>query len=173
MSLTTPEPSRSVLITGCSSGIGLAAARQLQHRGYQVFASARKNADVKRLQSEGLNAVALNLDCESSIQSALNQVFEQTGGTLYGLFNNGGFGQAGAVEDLPTNALREQFETLVFGWHELTRQVIPVMRQQGEGRIIQNSSVLGFAAMPYRGAYNAAKFAIEGLTDTLLSLIHI
>ena len=99
MSLTTPEPSRSVLITGCSSGIGLAAARQLQHRGYQVFASARKNADVKRLQSEGLNAVALNLDCESSIQSALNQVFEQTGGTLYGLFNNGGFGQAGAVED--------------------------------------------------------------------------
>lgn len=167
MSLEISDYAKPVLITGCSSGIGYSAAMRLQKSGYRVFATARKDDDVKRLNREGLNALALDLDCEQSIRSALDQVLEQSNGQLYGLFNNGGFGQAGAVEDLPTRALRQQFETLVFGWHELTRLVIPVMRQQGEGRIIQNSSVLGFAAMPYRGAYNAAKFAIEGLSDTL------
>ena len=167
---TTSQPlrtSKAVLITGCSSGIGLQAAKTLHSRGYQVFASARNASDVERLSALGLTALQLDLDNSSSIENALEEVLQTTGGKLYGLFNNGGFGQAGAVEDLPTQALREQFETLVFGWHELTRRVIPVMRQQAEGRIIQNSSVLGFAAMPYRGAYNAAKFAIEGLTDTL------
>ncbi len=167
MSLAISENSKPVLITGCSSGIGYTAAMRLQKSGFRVFATARKAEDVKRLNHQGLNALALDLDCEQSIHNALNQVLEQSNGQLYGLFNNGGFGQAGAVEDLPTRALRQQFETLVFGWHELTRLVIPVMRKQGEGRIIQNSSVLGFAAMPYRGAYNAAKFAIEGLSDTL------
>lgn len=167
MSLEKSDKTKTVLITGCSSGIGRVAAIELQRAGFNVFASVRKAADVQSLQALGLNALQLDLDCGQSIKSALAQVLEQTDGKLYGLFNNGGFGQAGAVEDLPTEALREQFETLVFGWHELTRQVIPIMRRQGEGRIVQNSSVLGFAAMPYRGAYNAAKFAIEGLTDTL------
>jgi NAD(P)-dependent dehydrogenase (short-subunit alcohol dehydrogenase family) len=167
MSLENSKNNRSVLITGCSSGIGAAAARALHQRGYQVFATARQTTDVQALKADGLQALCLDLDQSDSISAALDQVLERTGGTLYGLFNNGGFGQAGAVEDLPTAALREQFETLVFGWHELTRRVLPVMRAQGEGRIVQNSSVLGFAAMPYRGAYNAAKFAIEGLTDTL------
>lgn len=158
---------RPVLITGCSSGIGRAAALTLQERGYEVYATVRKTDDLDSLQSAGINALILDLNSGESIGAALEQVLQQTNGKLYGLFNNGGFGQAGAVEDLPTTALREQFETLVFGWHELTRRVIPVMRRQGEGRIIQNSSVLGFAAMPHRGAYNAAKFAIEGLSDTL------
>ena len=164
---SAPITAQAVLITGCSSGIGYQAAITLQKRGYQVFATARKPADVSRLQSLGLNAVTLDLDNHSSIETAVAEVLERSDGKLYGLFNNGGYGQAGAVEDLPTDVLRQQFETLFFGWHELTRRVIPVMRQQGAGRIIQNSSVLGFAAMPHRGAYNAAKFAIEGLSDTL------
>lgn len=158
---------RAVLITGCSSGIGLHAARELQQHGFMVFATARKLEDVEKLAAEGLTALQLDLDDSESISNSLAQVLSQTGGKLYGLFNNGGFGQSGAVEDLTTDVLRAQFETLFFGWHELTRQVIPVMRQQGYGRIVQNSSVLGFAAMPYRGAYNSVKFAIEGLSDTL------
>ncbi len=163
----TPAGQRAVLITGCSSGIGLTAANALHARGFQVFATARRLSDVKLLRSSGLQALLLDLTDPVSIEKALADVLQATDGKLYGLFNNGGFGQGGAVEDLPTTALRAQFETLVFGWHELTRQVIPVMRAQGHGRIIQNSSVLGFAAMPHRGAYNAAKFAIEGLSDTL------
>lgn len=158
---------RPVLITGCSSGIGYCAALTLQQRGYPVFATVRNIADSAKLESHGITTYHLDLDDTESIEKALNNVLQTTDGKLYGLFNNGGFGQAGAVEDLPTDALRAQFETLVFGWHELTRRVIPIMRAQNAGRIVQNSSVLGFAAMPYRGAYNSAKFAIEGLSDTL------
>ncbi len=158
---------RPVLITGCSSGIGYHAATSLHARGYTVFATTRKAEDTELLSEHGITTFQLDLDDQLSIENALAKVLKATDGKLYGLFNNGGFGQSGAVEDLPTDALREQFETLVFGWHELTRRVIPIMRTQGYGRIIQNSSVLGFAAMPYRGAYNAAKFAIEGLSDTL------
>jgi len=158
---------KSILITGCSSGIGLCAAHQLKQRGYRVFASARRAADVSRLSEEGFDALQLDLDEPASIEAAVAQVLEQTGGQLYALFNNGAYGQPGAVEDLSRETLRAQFETNLFGWHDLTRRIIPVMRQQGEGRIIKNSSVLGFVAMAYRGAYNASKFALEGLTDTL------
>ena len=159
--------SKSILITGCSSGIGLDSAKTLLARGYQVFATARKQADVDNLTAQGLQAIRLDLSDQNSIEQALAQVLETTGGTLDYLFNNGAYGQPGAVEDLPTNVLRQQFEANVFGWHELTIRVIKVMRAQGHGRIVQNSSVLGFVCMPYRGAYNASKFAIEGLTDTL------
>jgi len=158
---------RPVLITGCSSGIGHCVAHGLQARGYRVFASARKSADVARLREEGLEAVQLDLDDDASITLALRTVLEATGGQLYGLFNNGAYGLPGAVEDLSRAALRAQLETNLLGWHELTRQVIPVMRAQGEGRIIQNSSILGFVGLPFRGAYNCSKFALEGLTDTL------
>ncbi|TFH47561.1 MAG: SDR family oxidoreductase [Lysobacterales bacterium] len=158
---------KSVLITGCSSGIGECVAAGLKGRGYQVFASARQDADVARLAEEGYEAIKLDLRDAESIKSALEAVLSRTGGKLYGLFNNGGYGQPGAVEDLDTDVLRAQFETNFFGWHELTCRVLPVMRSQGYGRIIQNSSVLGFAALKWRGAYNASKFAIEGLTDTL------
>jgi len=160
-------PTQSILITGCSSGIGLHAALTLSARGYQVFATARKAQDVADLQAKGLTAFQLDLTEAESISQAVTQVLEQTGGRLDFLFNNGAYGQPGALEDLPTQALREQFESNVFGWHELTKQIIPVMKRQGHGRIIQCSSVLGFVSMAYRGAYNASKYAIEGLTDTL------
>ncbi|MDH3451344.1 MAG: SDR family oxidoreductase [Gammaproteobacteria bacterium] len=163
---------REILITGCSSGIGLCVARGLQARGYRVFATARRAEDVQRLRDEGLHSYRLDLDDSASIQQAVDQVLEATGGHLYALFNNGAYGQPGAVEDLPRAALREQFETNVFGWLELTNRVIPVMRAQGCGRILQNSSVLGIVALPYRGAYNASKFAIEGFSDTLRMELH-
>ena len=158
---------QSILITGCSSGIGLHAALTLAARGYQVFATARKAQDVADLQAKGLTAYQLDLTKPESITQAVVQVLEETGGGLDFLFNNGAYGQPGALEDLPTDALKAQFESNVFGWHELTKQIIPVMRRQGHGRIIQCSSVLGFVSMAYRGAYNASKYAIEGLTDTL------
>ncbi len=158
---------QSILITGCSSGIGLCVAEALHRRGYQVFATARKQRDVERLKGLGLKTLQLDLDDSASIKHAVDEVLNQTGGQLDALFNNAAYGQAGAVEDLSRDVLRAQFETNLFGTHELTRLIIPVMRAQGHGRIIQNSSVLGLAALPFRGAYNASKFALEGLTDTL------
>jgi NAD(P)-dependent dehydrogenase (short-subunit alcohol dehydrogenase family) len=158
---------KSILITGCSTGIGLCVAKGLKDRGYRVFATARKKQDVERLKQQGFESLQIDLTDSESINNAVDAVLEKTGGTLDALFNNGAYGLAGAVEDLTRDALRVQFETNFFGWIELTNRIIPVMRKQGHGRIIQNSSVLGFAAMPYRGAYNASKFAIEGITDTL------
>jgi len=162
------QTKQAVLITGCSSGIGLCVARGLKKEDFQVIASARKPEDVQRLrEEEHLQAVQLDLDDRESLNNGLQEALELTGGHLYGLFNNGAYGQPGAVEDLSWEALEAQLRTNLLSWHELTRQVIPLMRRQGEGRIIQNSSVLGFAAMPYRGAYNCSKFALEGLSDTL------
>jgi len=162
------DPSRkSILITGCSSGIGLCVANGLKQRGYRVIATARKSRDVERLVQSGLESVVLDLADSDSIQQAVAQIMAMTDNRIYALFNNGAYGQPGAVEDLTREALRAQFETNLFGWHELTCKIIPAMRRQGEGRIIQNSSVLGFVALAYRGAYNASKFALEGLSDTL------
>jgi len=158
---------RSVLITGCSSGIGRHVALGLKARGYRVFATARKQEDVESLIAEGLESIQLDISSSASIQNAFDQILQKTDGVLYALFNNAAFGISGAVEDLGRDALRDIFEVNLFGTHELTRLVIPVMRKQGEGRIIQNSSVLGFVALKYRGAYNATKFALEGLSDTL------
>lgn len=166
------DPAKSILITGCSSGIGYATAMMLRDKGFRVITSARKAEDVQRLQNEGFDSVQLDLADSGSIQQAMQQVIELTGGNLYALFNNGAFGQPGAVEDLRREVLREQFETNVFGTHELTNLVIPLMRKRGEGRIIYNSSVLGLVAMKYRGAYNASKFALEGLADTLRLELH-
>lgn len=158
---------KSILITGCSTGIGRCAAEKLKQRGYRVFATARKQEDVAQLINDGIESVQLDLANSASIHSAVELILHKSGGELFALFNNGAYGQTGAVEDLTRDALREQFETNVFGTHELTNLVIPVMRRQGGGRIIQNSSVLGFVALKYRGAYNASKYAMEGLTDTL------
>ncbi|MEY6431415.1 SDR family oxidoreductase [Thioalkalicoccus limnaeus] len=163
---------RSILITGCSSGIGHACAHGLARRGWQVIASARRGADVLRLEGEGLSTVQLDLDDPTSIGAGLAAALERTGGRLDALFNNGAYGQSGAVEDLSREVLRAQFETNLFGWHDLTCRVIPLMRAQGHGRIVNNSSVLGLAALPYRGAYVASKFALEGLTDTLRMELH-
>lgn len=158
---------KSILITGCSSGIGLCVADGLKQRGYRVFATARNPDDVDRLTSNGHEALQLDVRDPESINQAVDEILSRTANKLYALFNNAGYGQPGAVEDLTRNILREQFETNFFGTFELTNRVIPVMRQQRHGRLIFNSSVLGFAAMRYRGAYNASKFAMEGLCDTL------
>ena len=158
---------KSVLITGCSTGIGYVCAHALQKEGFHVIASCRNEQDVQRLTSEGLTCIQLDLNDPQSISAGVSTALELTDGKLYAVFNNGAYGQPGALEDLPTEALQAQFQTNFFGWHQLVREVLPHMRKQDEGRIIQNSSVLGFAAMKYRGAYNASKFALEGWTDTL------
>ncbi|MCD2449717.1 SDR family oxidoreductase [Methylicorpusculum oleiharenae] len=163
---------KTILITGCSTGIGYTTATQLKMRGHRVFTSARKQEDVDRLIQEGFESVRLDLADSRSIQEAIDQIIVLTNGKLDALFNNGAFGQPGAVEDLSREVLREQFETNLFGTHELTNRVIPLMRQQNSGRIIYNSSVLGLVAMTYRGAYNASKFALEGLADTLRLELH-
>jgi|TARA_X000000950_G_scaffold227743_1_gene274989 NAD(P)-dependent dehydrogenase (short-subunit alcohol dehydrogenase family) len=156
------------LITGCSTGIGYQVAKDLHfNTDYRVIASARSAEDVARLNAQGLYCVQLDLQDSDSIKSAFEQTLEHTGGELYGLFNNGAYGQPGAVEDLSRGMLREQFETNVFGTMELTNLAIRVMRKQNSGRILFNSSVLGFVALTLRGAYNASKYALEGFADTL------
>ena len=158
---------QSILITGCSSGIGHDAAHGLKRAGWRVFATCRKEADCERLRSEGLESFILDYSDTSSIAAAVDEALQLTGGTLDAIFNNGAFGCPGAVEDLPTGALREIFEVNLFGYHELIRRVIPVMRAQGHGRIVNCSSVLGLVPMRWRGAYVATKYAMEGLTDVL------
>ena len=156
---------RTLLITGCSSGIGYDAAHGMRARGWRVFASCRKPEDCERLESEGFESPRIDYTDEVSINTGLNEVLEATGGTLDALFNNGAYGLPGAVEDLPTEGLREIFEANLFGWHTLSRAVVPVMRAQGHGRIVQNSSVLGFVPLYWRGAYVATKHALEGMSD--------
>lgn len=158
---------KSILITGCSSGIGYDAAHGMRDAGWRVFASCRKQADCDRMIGEGFESPLLDYNDTATLESGLAEVLAATGGTLNALFNNGGFGTPGAAEDLPREALRANFETNVFGVHDLTTRVIPVMRAQGHGRIVQHSSVLGLVAIRWRPAYNATKFALEGLTDTL------
>lgn len=157
----------TILITGCSSGIGLHAALQLHSRGYHVIASVRNPDDAAPLEKAGIDVVQLDLNDSKSIGQALDETCKLTGGRLDALFNNAAYGQPGAVEDLSREALTAQFETNVLGTQDLTNQVIRIMRRQGHGRIIYNSSVLGLVAMAYRGAYNASKYAIEGLADTM------
>jgi short-subunit dehydrogenase len=159
--------SKSIIITGCATGIGLCAALSLQKRGYRVFATARKKEQVEKLISLGLEASLLDVNHSDSIENGLNEILNKTDGKLYALFNNAGYVQAGAVEDISRDLMRAQFETNVFGAMELTNKVIPIMRKLGEGRIIQNTSILGIVTMPYRGAYNASKFALEGFSNTL------
>jgi len=158
---------KNILITGCSSGIGYAAAKALKARGYHVIATARKDKDVQRLKQEGFSALSLDVNDSDSIAKAVAEVLALTNNRLYALINNAGYGQVGALEDMTRDLMRAQFETNVFGLLELTNAVLPTMRKQGVGRIINISSILGFVAMPFRGAYNASKFAVEGLSDTL------
>ncbi|MDF1608035.1 SDR family oxidoreductase [Hoeflea sp. YIM 152468] len=158
---------KSILVTGCSSGIGAYCARALKAEGWQVIASARTAEDIARLHADGLEAFHLDYADPASIAEFFALAMDATGGRCDALFNNGGYGQVGAVEDLDTDVLRAQFEANFFGWHDLTRRVIPVMRTRGHGRIVQCSSILGLVPMRFRGAYNASKHAIEGLSVTL------
>ncbi len=157
----------SILITGCSTGIGYTCAMGLKQRGWRVIATARTPEDIERLQAEGLETLYLDYAEPDSIKACAEDALSSTDGKLYALFNNGAYGQPGAVEDLTTDVLRAQFEANFFGWHDLTTRLLPSMREQGQGRIVQSSSVLGLVAMKWRGAYNASKFALEGLSDTL------
>lgn len=156
-----------ILITGCSSGIGFDAVFALQKRGHRVIASCRNTADLNKLVQLGAEAVLLDLADTTSITEGFSQVMAMTEGRLDVLINNAGYGQAGALEDVSRELIRKQFETNVFGLLELTNLAIPVMRQQGCGRIINLSSILGIISLPFRGAYNASKYAVEGLCDTL------
>ena len=157
---------KSVLITGCSTGIGLCIALGLQKKGYRVFPTVRSTNDLKNLQDLGFEALQLDLSSSESIKTAVFKLFEKTD-SLYALINNGAYGQAGALEDISREAMDKQFQTNVFGWHELTNLILPKMRNLDSGRMIYISSVLGFVAMPFRGPYIASKFAIEGLVATL------
>ncbi len=163
---------KTLFITGCSSGIGYVTAQTVKQRGHRVICSARKQADVDRLRGEGFETLRLDLADSASIRQGVDELIELTGDRIDAVFHNGAYGQPGAVEDLSRAALREQFETNFFGTHELTNLLIPLFRKQGQGRIIYNSSILGFVAMRYRGAYNASKFALEGLADTLRIELH-
>lgn len=155
---------RTILVTGASSGIGAHCARALRERGWHVFATARKADDIAALEADGIEAFPLDYSDAGSIAGLADTVLARTEGRLDALYNNGAYAQAGAVEDLPTEALRRQFEANLFGWHELTRRVIPAMREQGHGRIVNCSSILGIVPMKFRGAYAASKYALEGLT---------
>lgn len=160
--------SRAILITGASSGIGLASARMLKGRGWRVLATARKPADLARLrEEEGVEALHLELADPASVLRCATETLRLTDGAIDAVFNNAAFGQVGAVEDLSADVLRRQLEINLIGGHELTRRLIPAMRARGRGRIVQCSSVLGLVSGPYRGAYVASKFALEGLSDAL------
>lgn len=163
---------RTILVTGASSGIGAHCARALRAEGWRVFATARKPQDIAALESDGIEAFYLDYREPPSIEALAEAVLERTGGRLDALFNNGAYNQVGAVEDLPVAALREQFEANVFGWHDLTRRIVPVMRQQGHGRIILCSSIYGRVPGRFRGAYAASKHAVEGLMLSLRLELH-
>ena len=163
---------RSILITGCSSGIGYHCAHGMKARGWQVVTACRQAEDVERLKSEGLASVQLDYADEASIANGFEAALASTAGRLDALFNNGAYAVPGMTEDLPTEALRAIFESNFFGWHELTRRALGVMRRQEHGRIVQCSSILGFITLRGRGAYNSTKFAVEGLTDTLRLELH-
>jgi NAD(P)-dependent dehydrogenase (short-subunit alcohol dehydrogenase family) len=158
---------KSILITGCSSGIGLDAARTLTARGWRVFATCRNETDCDRLRGEGLESFRLDYDDVSSLETAVAEVLTRTGGTLDALFNNGAFAIPCAYEDLPRDGLRAILETNLLGYHDLTCRVLPIMRAQGHGRIVNNSSILGMVGYRWRTAYVATKFALEGITDVL------
>jgi len=158
---------RNIVVTGCSSGIGAYCARALKADGWRVFATVRRQEDLEPLTAEGIEALIMDYTRPETISALVATVAERTGGAIDALFNNGAYGQPGAVEDIATDVLRLQFETNVFGWHELTRQVIPFMRRQGHGRIVQCSSILGLMPYRFRGAYTASKYALEGLSVTL------
>jgi len=158
---------KNILITGCSSGIGLDTAKFLSRNGWSVYATCRKIKDVKKLNNLGIRCFKLDYTSEKSIDQALQEILKQTNGSLSAIFNNGAFALPGALEDIPSNGMKEIFEANFFGWHYLIKKVLPVMRSQGFGRIIQCSSILGFITLAYRGPYNSTKWALEAYSDTL------
>ncbi|MCU1796619.1 SDR family oxidoreductase [Pectobacterium polaris] len=163
---------KTVFITGCSSGIGLIAAQDLQKRGYRVIAACRRAEDVTRLTALGLEAITLDLDNSASVEQAAAEVIRLTDNRLYGLFNNAGYGLYGPLNTISRQQLEQQFSSNLFGTHQLTQLLLPAMLPHGEGRIIQTSSVLGLVSTPGRGAYAASKYALEAWSDALRMELH-
>lgn len=158
---------RTVVITGCSSGIGLAAANDLLARGYKVIATCRKTEDVARMNTLGFIGLQLDLDDPASVDRAADDVIALTENRLFALFNNGGFGVYGPLHTLSRQQLEQQFSTNFFGTHQLTMRLLPALQASGNGRIINTSSVLGLVSTPGRGAYAASKYALEAWSDAL------
>ncbi|MHA7877233.1 SDR family NAD(P)-dependent oxidoreductase [Roseivivax sp.] len=158
---------RSLLITGASSGIGLDAARRLAAEGWQVFAACRKPEDCAAREAEGLAAPRIDYEDPATFAPALKEVLAATGGTLDAVFHNGAYAIPAPLEDVPQAGMEAIFQANFLGWHGLTREILPVMRAQGHGRIVLNSSVLGLVGVKWRGAYCATKFALEGWADVL------
>ena len=158
---------KSILITGCSSGIGFETAVFLSDNGWNVIATCRKEDDVKKINDLGITCFQLDYSSEKSMDNALKKLLLETDGRLDAVFNNGAFALPGAIEDIPSEGMKEIFQANFFGWHYLIRKIIPVMRKQGHGKILQCSSILGFITLSFRGPYNATKWALEGYTDTL------
>ncbi|MES4614068.1 MAG: SDR family oxidoreductase [Ewingella sp.] len=163
---------KAVLITGCSSGIGLAAAHDLRQRGYRVLAACRKAQDLENLQLQGFETVQLDLDDKQSVERAAAEVIALTGNRLYGLFNNAGYGVYGQLSGISREQFEQQFSTNLFGTHQLTQLLLPAMLAHGEGRIIQTSSVMGLISTPGRGVYAASKYALEAWSDALRMELH-
>lgn len=163
---------KSILITGCSSGIGLASAQRLKSGGYHILAACRKPEDVERVTQAGYTGVLLDLDSEESVRQAADQIIALTGNRLYGLFNNAGYGVYGPLQTLSRAQLSQQFSTNLFGLHQLTMLLLPAMLPHREGRIVMTSSVMGLVATPGRGAYAASKYALEAWSDTLRMELH-
>lgn len=159
---------QTILITGCShGGIGYATAKHLKELGHRVFASARQQKDVDALIEEGFETYFIDVNNYNQVDDALQDILMKTNGTIDAVFNNAGYSQAGALEDIDTKYLRQEFETNFFALHNISQKAIKIMRKQGYGKIIQHSSVLGLISLKYRGSYNASKYAIEGLADTM------
>lgn len=164
--MRTKDSPGAVLITGCSSGIGRATAERLAARGWPVYATARRIDDVAPLAGAGCTPLQLDVTDESSMRAAVATI-EQAHGAIGVLVNNAGYGQDGAIEAVPIDAVRRQFETNVFGLVRLTQLVLPGMRHRGSGRIINVSSMGGRLVLPGGGFYHATKFAVEAISDAL------
>nr|WP_315082416.1 SDR family oxidoreductase [uncultured Kosakonia sp.] len=158
---------KTVLITGCSSGIGLESARELKRQGFRVLAACRKADDVARMDQEGFTGVLLDLDDAASVDRAADEVIALSGNRLYGLFNNAGYGVYGSLDSISREQLEQQFSSNFFGTHQLTLRLLPAMLPHGEGRIVMTSSVMGLISTPGRGAYAASKYALEAWSDAL------
>jgi NAD(P)-dependent dehydrogenase (short-subunit alcohol dehydrogenase family) len=160
------DKSKPVLVTGCSTGIGRATAERLGKDGWNVYASARKTEAIEDLKASGCKTLALDVNDEGSMKSAVAQV-EGDGGSIGALVNNAGYSQSGALETIPMESVRKQFETNVFGLLRMCQLVLPGMRKAGEGRIVNVSSMGGKLVFPGGGVYHATKHAVEALSDAL------
>ena len=160
------DKSKPVLITGCSTGIGRATAELLASDGWNVYASARRQESIEDLKASGAKTLALDVNDESSMASAVAEV-EGDGGSVGALVNNAGYSQSGAIESVPMDSVRKQFDTNVFGLMRMCQLVLPGMRRAGSGRIVNVSSMGGKLVFPGGGVYHGTKHAVEAISDAL------